>query len=349
MSRRPRKPTKESSVAFGVVEGAGLIWIDASPLLKAEQTKLRSVRNKLSASEERVRLHKQSDEPTYQLWFSARFAERLGEIRSLYAKLAELDAIVWKVEREILATGCSAVEAYGTVLRMIAEEAEASKAEADGSSSNSEQDSNEREDSCDHDEDRGDNSSDDFDESWQATSKKPASKKEKAADDLLKQIYRSLVRKLHPDLNPDLPDALRERWFEVQQAYGDRDLARLEMLLSACEDGDESADDSFIDKIQSLTRLRLLLKSVAKKLKTSQRQLAQFKNAPAWEFHKTRKDPRRMAGLERDVKFELRNAEETLSGDIRTLEAQIERWTNPVQGRGRSRRRNNRDWSLSFD
>jgi hypothetical protein len=363
MSQRRRKSAGHESGREPdetVMISGGLIWIDARPLLKEEQTKLRLSKRKLSVAEERLKLHKQSDEPQYQNWFNVTFSERLGEIRGLYEKLAELDSIVWKVEREILATGCTAAEAYDAVLEAIAEDARLAAA-AVAANEESAQRANKKSESSDSEDFSSESSSDkseafepwdDGDEPWKATKKSAtaSSKREKAAEDLIKQIYRSLVRKLHPDLNPDLSDTLRERWFDVQQAYEDRDLTRLEMLLAACEEGDAgdaAPDDSFIDKIQSLSRLRLLLKSMAKKLKASQKQLAQAKNQPAWEFHQIKKDPRRLAWLERNVKFELRGAEETLSSDIRTLQAQIDRWQRP--SRPRTSRRNKKDWNLQFD
>lgn len=356
MSQRPRKSASRTSTNE---IGTALIWIDGAPLLRDEQTKLRQTKKKLSAAEERLKLHQETDEPQYRIWFNTAFAERLGEIRLLYEKLTELDAIAWKVEREILATGCSAADAYDAVLRMIdedsREEAQANEqAKGARGSKSDESDSSDDDEFSDFagaDNDRsGDKESE---EPWKAAkSKKSASsaKKEKASDDLMKQIYRTLVRQLHPDLNPNLPEALRERWFEVQQAYEERDLARLEMLLAACEDGDDTSDDSFIDKIQSLSRLRLLLKSVAKKLRSSQGQLSQLKNQPSWEFHKLKKDPRRMSWLKTNVTFELRGAEASLLSDIRTLETQIDRWRNPSRQRSsKHQKRNKKDWNRQFD
>jgi hypothetical protein len=317
-----------------MVQGSkSLVWVDATPLLLAARAKLRATQKKLSAAEERVRLHKQSDEPDYQRWFTLTFAERLAEVRELYEKLARLDEIVWKVEREILATGCSAAEAYAAVIAEMdaPEEPEPEKKEA----SNEDEDLGASEDA--HEESHRSSNESDHEEIWRATQKAKAGD----VDDEVKQIYRQLVRKLHPDLNPDLSDELKERWFEVQEAYEDRDLSRLERLLALCNEGGE--EGTIIDRITSLTRLRSLLKSVAKKLKTSQRQISQLKRAPAWDFHKTKKDPRKLGILERDVKYELRNTEDVISSDIRTLEAQIKKWQEPPKARNR------RDWNLSLD
>lgn len=329
-----------------------IVWVDATPLLVAARAKLRATQKKLSLAEERVRLHTQSDEPDYQRWFTATFSERLAELRELYEKLARLDDIAWKVEREILATGCSAAEAYAAVMEEIeaqergdsdgacgfgADSGDGGASDGCGADDGHGTGGDHEANGADSGDGRGSAGSRGWGDTWSATSKAKGGD----ADDEIKQIYRQLVRRLHPDLNPDLPESSRERWFEVQQAYDDRDLTRLEKLLALCEEGGD--EGTFIDRIQSLSRLKTLLKSVAKKLKSSQRQLTQLKRAPAWDFHKTKRDPRRLDLLKRDVRYELRKTEEALSGDIRTIEAQIEKWQAPAP------RRNKRDWNLSFE
>lgn len=316
-----------------------LVWVDATPLLLAARAKLRASQQKLTVAEERLRIHKQSDEPEYHRWFTSTFADRLMEMRELYEKLARLDEIVWKVEREILATGVSAAEAYVAVLAEMEAEREQEKS-AKSSGKNEEDRSQEEpteEEQESRDSERRDRESNSGDEIWNATKKA----KDGDAEDEIKTLYRQLVRRLHPDLNPDLSDSLKERWFEVQEAYEDRDLTRLEKLLALCDEGGD--EGTFIDRIMSLTRLKALAKSVAKKLKASQRQLTQLKRAPAWEFHKIKKNRHRLSLLERDVHYELHRTEDAIAGDIRTLESQIKKWQSPA------RKRNRRDWDLTIE
>ena len=46
----------------------------------------------------------------------------------------------------------------------------------------------------------------------------------------LKQLYRDLARRLHPDANPQQGDREQRLWQQVQDAYRDGDLARLRVL-----------------------------------------------------------------------------------------------------------------------
>src|SRR5207247_7519930 len=61
----------------------------------------------------------------------------------------------------------------------------------------------------------------------------PASATEPGTIDLrVKEIYRRLVRRLHPDLRADGDATVSSLWHEVQEAYAAGDVARMELLLA---------------------------------------------------------------------------------------------------------------------
>ncbi len=51
-------------------------------------------------------------------------------------------------------------------------------------------------------------------------------------DARVKELYRALVRRLHPDLRADGNAAVSALWHEVQEAYAASDVARMELLLA---------------------------------------------------------------------------------------------------------------------
>lgn len=57
----------------------------------------------------------------------------------------------------------------------------------------------------------------------------------------LKELYRKLVHRLHPDLHPDQTDWERELFLKVQKAYEDDDLQRMRELDDELETGMPSA------------------------------------------------------------------------------------------------------------
>jgi len=66
-----------------------------------------------------------------------------------------------------------------------------------------------------------------------AVDEEPASAKEPGMiDPRVKEIYRRLVRRLHPDLRADGDATVSSVWHEVQEAYAAGDVARMELLLA---------------------------------------------------------------------------------------------------------------------
>ena len=55
---------------------------------------------------------------------------------------------------------------------------------------------------------------------------------ERKVDERVKQLYRILVRRLHPDLRADASTAVSALWHEVQEAYAASDVPRMEILLA---------------------------------------------------------------------------------------------------------------------
>ena len=53
--------------------------------------------------------------------------------------------------------------------------------------------------------------------------------------DELRKLYRALVKKLHPDLNPNLSERHKELWLSVQHAYAASDLEALRLYASIAD------------------------------------------------------------------------------------------------------------------
>jgi translation initiation factor 2B subunit (eIF-2B alpha/beta/delta family) len=91
----------------------------------------------------------------------------------------------------------------------------------------------------------------------------------------LQKLYRILVKKLHPDLNPEQPDKLKVLWQKVQQAYGMGNLQELKALALMVEDvPDDIQSDS---QLESLEKRRDQLKKQADDLL---QQISDIKNNP---------------------------------------------------------------------
>lgn len=93
----------------------------------------------------------------------------------------------------------------------------------------------------------------------------------------IKEIYRILVRRLHPDTRADGDAAVSSLWHDVQMAYETGDLDRLETLLALTEIEDGSTGASVFQMRTALAELKRALKAI-------QRSLTQAKRDFAWGF-----------------------------------------------------------------
>ncbi|HEV7405232.1 MAG TPA: J domain-containing protein [Chthoniobacteraceae bacterium] len=95
----------------------------------------------------------------------------------------------------------------------------------------------------------------------------------------IKELYRLLVRKLHPDLNPDQPARDRELWHTVQEAYNRRDVEALEAAAARVE----VVLNGQAGKL-SISLLRRLVTDLKKALSALKTKFASLRKHPAFDF-----------------------------------------------------------------
>lgn len=95
----------------------------------------------------------------------------------------------------------------------------------------------------------------------------------------LKELYRSLVRRLHPDTQREMTAQKTEWWHQAQAAYEAGDLEQLEVILTCCEIGDSGTTAHTSASL--LQRITAKLKSSLREIK---RQIVRLRNDPAWNF-----------------------------------------------------------------
>ena len=108
----------------------------------------------------------------------------------------------------------------------------------------------------------------------------PAQPAVKRGADRLKELYRKVVRQLHPDANGEFAPRERELWHEVQAAYQARDLERLEAVAARVELGGDAAASART----SVGVLLRITREMREALQSVRRQLGRAKKQPAWRF-----------------------------------------------------------------
>ncbi|MDQ3623703.1 MAG: J domain-containing protein [Verrucomicrobiota bacterium] len=117
--------------------------------------------------------------------------------------------------------------------------------------------------------------------------------------DRIKELYRRLVRQLHPDRRGDLPPRERELWHEVQEAYRERDRERLEAVAARMEVGLNGAAGGV-----PVSVLLRMTRDLQRALHGLRDQLFRARKHPAWNFKKKKRD---LARLEASRRRELEN------------------------------------------
>ena len=131
----------------------------------------------------------------------------------------------------------------------------------------------------------------------------------------IKEIYRILVRRLHPDMKTERDVKVSTLWHEVQEAYETRNLERLETLLAVTEM--QSGKNASI----RLSQMQGALAEVNRTLRAVQQKLAEAKRDDAWAFSLSHNHDPMEKRLRSEMEAELASQNWRLARLKRTLEA----------------------------
>jgi hypothetical protein len=139
----------------------------------------------------------------------------------------------------------------------------------------------------------------------------------------LKELYRLLVRRLHPDTQSE-NDTASALWHEVQEAYGHGNVERLEMLLALTD-----VQANTTGEHTSVSQMRSVLAELRRAFNQIQRNLRLAKDDPAWDFSRGSDH----SALEKRIARELKAQLQRLEIRHRQLEAEIAQWSAPPKSR----------------
>jgi hypothetical protein len=120
-------------------------------------------------------------------------------------------------------------------------------------------------------------------------------------DGRVKELYRLLVRRLHPDLRADRNVAVSALWHEVQEAYGASDIAQLELLLALSDIETERFNEE-----TSMSQMLALLAELERALFALNDSLRQARGEDAWDFARSGAVQGLRARVERELQANLR-------------------------------------------
>jgi hypothetical protein len=142
----------------------------------------------------------------------------------------------------------------------------------------------------------------------------------------IKEVYRLLVRRLHPDTRAEKDAEISALWHEVQEAYGHGNLERLEMLLALTDIRSNAAGEH-----TSLSQMRSVLRELRRSFNALKRSLGSAKRELAWNFARSSDHSALRVRLQRQFESDIAGQKARL----REIEALISSWSVPPQTRKR--------------
>ena len=134
----------------------------------------------------------------------------------------------------------------------------------------------------------------------------------------LKEIYRTLVRRLHPDTGRERSNPqTRKLWDDLQQAYAALDLERMEVLLAITD-----LHESGSAVRSTLYHLRQVARQLRGQLDGLKVRLRQARKSPAWTFWHAKNRTQAGEKIRAAVVARVRSAKNQLA----MLEQEVERW-----------------------
>jgi hypothetical protein len=134
---------------------------------------------------------------------------------------------------------------------------------------------------------------------------------EAKVDARVKELYRILVRRLHPDLRADANAAVSALWHDVQEAYAAGDVAQMEILLALSD-----LESNEMGAQTSVGQMRLVLAELERALAALEKSLLEAEGEDAWNFAQIGPTSNLRTRVERELKSQL--AVRTLRLDVLT-------------------------------
>ncbi|MBX9837508.1 MAG: hypothetical protein K2X69_04230 [Silvanigrellaceae bacterium] len=138
----------------------------------------------------------------------------------------------------------------------------------------------------------------------------------------LKELYRSMARQLHPDINPNLDSKKLDLWYQVQTAYEENDLSKLEVLSALSNMFDQSWN-----KIDSISMLKKLSTELNQTLSQLEKKIRSIKKCPSWDFLNKQTNSKKIHTFEERSRVKLSKDLSTLALKQRNLQDQLDSWS----------------------
>ena len=332
----PRKLVRGRSRKVGAAT-YHLLPVDNRPLQQEAWRVYTAARKRLERVQAEVKRFEEEDVPAFRRWLYSTFPTLVSNIREAALQLVTKETLIEDVRREARLTGSTAAAVWERRKKGKPAEADAEEA-ADKTANQADWDEDESEDdewddfmrSHGLDPDADDTSA--MGEVPSGRGSKAERETQEAAD--IKQLYRQLVQRLHPDNGGDWTPRRAELWHQVQQAWADRDEHRLRRLSEQVEGNDELTPSSPVGTLKQAA------KRAARARWGAEHSLKAYKMRREWRFATREPSDADRRRQQQELEYELAR----LRSEVATADETLRRWDELItihvpRGMARSRRR----------
>jgi len=340
----PRRPTANHCRALVLTDGAGV-----RKKLKKEYEK---ARRDLDTSQRQLDQFHQTDLPQFTRWLNSQFGATLTELRELSQKIAMEEQLIFQIESEVMFGGGSHARAYQRVMEMREnpEPPPPADAEEPGPEDGPFRAGPRNGHAADDDDPFkaffndlfGELNPDEdpfFNPGGPRARHRAGPAPRAQSSGRLKELYRAVVRLLHPDRLQEMTAQKTEWWHQAQTAYEAGDAEQLEVILTLCEIGESGTIAQTSASL--LQRITAQLKSSLRQIK---RQLTERRRDPAWNFSGRADRDVMAATMQRALTADLKG----LRGRWQEIQETIAEWKAAAARLKVPRRRKRRAPSMEF-
>jgi hypothetical protein len=332
--RSRKQPASATRGRLHVSGERRIVLLDQQPIREAASGEARKIMREIQGLNEALSEFDRTILPAYERWERKNLAPLLEEERALKAKIERLERLVDMADLESLFSGKDPYDIFEKASQEEDEGGGCDEGEAKAAEDNNDAGFPEEERDFrsyvrfvfgDDPDSLGPNRYRRlFDEyrKWRAkvgeASRSASARKGADVPSRVKEIYRILVRRLHPDTGKARQDPqTRKLWDDLQAAYAAQDLERLEVLL-AITDLHETGG-----AIRStIFHLRQVARELGNQLHSLKLRLVQARKTPAWIYWHSKN--RKKAGEK--IRLDVLKRVEAARRELEAVEAEIEEW-----------------------
>lgn len=320
-----------------------VISLDTQSIRKKALKDYQKAERSLEQLKAQIKRYHERDIPGFRSWLHQAFGTLLSKQREISQQFHAKRQLLMEVEELVFRYDLSDIEAYRKAIwrrdhpkeaeeedLQYEQERQARRARAQNPDLNNADDDD---DSDPFDESFGDGADEDFDsvpdDEWEnfsdffenATGQRPpprGARPSQKEDKSAKEVYRTIVRRLHPDHHGHMSEARKNLWHEAQAAYRNHDTQALYNILARCEGGEAGlGTHSPVSLIHNLTaQMKRALQSTRSKIRHT-------KSDPAWDYETKIKNHAFVRNIQQSITGEVRAMQHDLD-EINSLLSELE-------------------------